>query len=116
MARCAAQNAFLGGGRAMTQRPSPDRALRKPSLFVIGAMKSGTTYLSRLLGLHPSIFIPSLEEPSYFVPPDQLRSLWPHLWDLGIWRSEEAYLRLFSPGGDAPILGEASTNYSKFPL
>lgn len=90
--------------------------MRKPNLFVIGAMKSGTSYLSRLLGLHPSIFIPSLEEPSYFVPPDQLRDLWPYMWGQGIWRSEEAYLRLFLPGGDAPILGEASTNYSKIPL
>jgi hypothetical protein len=100
----------------MQRLPSPDRSLRKPGLFVIGAMKSGTSYLSRLLGLHPSIFIPDLEEPSYFVPPGQLRDIWPYMWDQGIWRSEEAYLRLFQPGGDATILGEASTNYSKVPL
>lgn len=100
----------------MQRLPSPDRPLRKPGLFVIGAMKSGTSYLSRLLGLHPSIFIPHLEEPSYFVPPGQLRDQWPYMWDQGIWRSEKAYLRLFLPGGDAPILGEASTNYSKIPL
>lgn len=100
----------------MTRLPSPDRRLRKPNLFVIGAMKSGTSYLSRLLGSHPAIFIPGLEEPSYFVPPDRLRDLWPYMWDQGIWRSEEAYLRLFLPGGDVPILGDASTNYSKIPL
>lgn len=99
----------------MTRMVSPDRPLRKPNLFVIGAMKSGTSFLSRLLGQHPSIFIPRLEEPSYFMPSDQLRRLWPYMWDKGIWRSEDAYLRLFLPGGDAPILGEASTNYSKIP-
>jgi hypothetical protein len=94
---------------------SPERPLRKPNLFVIGAMKSGTTFFSRLLGQHPSIFVPSLEEPSYFVPPDQLRRLWPYMWEQGIWRSEEAYLRLFLPGEQAPILAEASTGYSKLP-
>jgi hypothetical protein len=100
----------------MLPLPSPDRFLRRPDLFVIGAMKSGTSFLSRQLGRHPSIFIPSLEEPSYFVPPDQLRQLWPYMWEQGIWRSEEAYLRLFLPGKEAAILGEASTNYSKVPL
>jgi hypothetical protein len=105
---------------------SPERAiahlrpeatgLRKPNLFVIGAMKSGTTYLNKLLGAHPAIFMCAPEEPSYFVDPRQLRTLWPDAWDLGFWRSEERYLRLFSAGGDAVLLGEASTNYSKRPL
>lgn len=90
--------------------------LRKPNLFVIGAMKSGTTYLSKLLGVHPSIFICSPEEPSYFVDPEQLRTIWPAAWDLGYWRSEEHYLRLFRNAGNAVYLGEASTNYSKCPL
>lgn len=100
----------------MLPSPSRDGPPRRPDLFVIGAMKSGTSFLSRQLGRHPSIFIPLLEEPSYFVPPDQLRQLWPYMWDQGIWRSEEAYLRLFLPGKDAAILAEASTNYSKIPL
>jgi hypothetical protein len=88
----------------------------KPNLFVIGAMKSGTTYLNKLLGGHPSIFMASPEEPSYFVDPEQLRTLWPEAWDLGFWRSEETYLNLFRSCGDAVILGEASTNYTKRPL
>jgi hypothetical protein len=99
----------------MQLSPSPEESLRKPDLFVIGAMKSGTSFLSRQLGRHPSIFIPILEEPSYFVPPDQLRQLWPYMWEQGLWRSEEAYLRLFLPGKDAVILAEASTNYGKYP-
>src|SRR5580698_312787 len=81
-------------------RPDRGRNLRKPNLFVIGAMKSGTTYLSKLLGAHPSIFICSPEEPSYFVDPEQLRAVWPAAWDLGFWRSEERYLRLFRNAGN----------------
>lgn len=109
----------------MTPPPSPERhtarpanaaAMRKPNLFVIGAMKSGTTFLSRLLDSHPSIFMAQPEEPSYFVPQQQLRKLWPYMWDQGLWRSEENYLALFRPGEGAMILGEASTNYSKLPL
>jgi hypothetical protein len=30
---------------------------RKPNLFLIGAMKSGTTYLRKLLNAHPDIFM-----------------------------------------------------------
>jgi len=89
---------------------------RRPNLFVIGAMKSGTTFLSRLLDAHPSIYIARPEEPSYFVAQEQLRTLWPGMWDRGYWRSKDAYLRLFEPGGDAAFLGEASTNYTKIPL
>ena len=91
-------------------------ATQKPNLFLIGAMKSGTTYLNKLLGAHPSIFMCTPEEPTYFVDPSQLEKLWPHVWDLGFWRSEKQYLRLFESSEDAEILGEASTNYSKLPL
>ena len=38
------------------------------------------------------------------------------MWDQGYWRSEDNYLRLFGEAQDATILGEASTNYAKFPL
>jgi len=104
--------------------PAPSRGaphwqaqgLRKPNLFLIGAMKSGTTYLNKLLGAHPAIFMCSPEEPSYFVDPKQLRALWPKAWDLGLWRSEERYLDLFRTNRDAVLLGEASTNYTKRPL
>ena len=74
--------------------------VRRPNLFVIGAMKSGSTFLSRLLDHHPAIYMARPEEPSYFVPQDQLHALWPSMWDQGYWRCEEAYLRLFEPAGD----------------
>jgi len=103
-------------GHATREWESSAGAQRKPNLFVIGAMKPGTTYLNKLLGAHPSIFMCSPEEPSYFVDQKQLRRLWPEAWDLGFWRSEDYYLRLFQSSGDAVVVGEASTNYTKRPL
>jgi hypothetical protein len=89
---------------------------RKPNLFLIGAMKSGTSYLRKLLNAHPDVYMCEPDEPSYFVDPRQLRTFYPEMWERGLWRSEERYLDLFRPAGDAPILGEASTNYTKLPL
>jgi len=110
-----APRAVDSGCTSARLRP-PTVRLRRPNLFVIGAMKSGSTFLSHLLNLHPAIYIARPEEPSYFVAPDELRVLWPRMWEQRYWRNEETYLRLFEPAGDAPVLGEASTNYSKIPL
>jgi hypothetical protein len=88
----------------------------KPNLFLIGAMKSGTTYLRKLLNAHAAIFMCEPDEPSYFVEPQQLKAIWPDMWARNLWRSEENYLALFGSAGDATILGEASTNYAKRPL
>jgi hypothetical protein len=88
---------------------------RKPNLFLIGAMKSGTTYLRKLLNAHPDIFMCDPDEPSYFVDPRQLRTIYPEMWERGLWRSEGHYLDRFRPGGDARILGEASTTYTMLP-
>ena len=89
---------------------------RKPNLFLIGAMKSGTSYLRKLLMAHPDIFMCEPDEPSWFVDPRDLRAIWPDMWERGLWRSEARYLELFRAAGDAAILGEASTGYTKLPL
>ncbi len=88
----------------------------RPNLFIIGSMKSGTTYLSGLLAAHPAIFMSSSKEPCRFVDPKVLCKEWPWPWEQGYCRSEERYLSLFSAAGDATILGEASTVYSQVPL
>ena len=93
-------------GHATRERTNGVRSQRKPNLFVIGAMKSGSTYLNKLLGAHPAIFMCSPEEPSYFVDQKQLRALWPEAWDLGFWRDEDHYPQLFRSSGDAAVLGE----------
>lgn len=89
--------------------------MRGPNLFCIGAMKSGTTYLSQLLGSHPEIFICSPREPCFFLDPKQLRRVWPYMWQCGFWRSEDTYLQLFADAGEAKYVGDASTFYSASP-
>lgn len=88
----------------------------RPNLFLVGAMKSGTTYLSGLLGANPDIFMCHPEEPSYFVPARTLRRIWPYMWEQGFWRCEENYLSLFSEARNVRWVAEASTNYTKVPL
>ena len=88
----------------------------RPNLFLIGSMKSGTSYLSELLGAHPAIFMSAEKEPTYFVDPKVLRQGWPRMWAQGYWKSEERYLNLFAAAGHAAVIGEGSTCYSKLPM
>lgn len=88
----------------------------RPNLFIIGAMKSGTTYLSGLLAAHPSVFMSSPKEPCRFVDPKVLRREWPWPWEQGYCRSEERYLALFGAAASASVIAEASTVYSQAPL
>jgi len=88
----------------------------RPNLFVIGAMKSGTSYLARLLWDHPEVFMSDPKEPCYFVDPRVLRRNWKWPYRMGYWRSEDRYLSLFAKAGNARIIGEASTVYSRAPL
>jgi len=37
-----------------------------PNLFVVGAQKSATTYLSTMISTHPNVYIPEVEEPHFF--------------------------------------------------
>ena len=89
--------------------------MRRPNLFCVGAMKSGTTYFSQLLGSHPEIFICAPREPCFFVDPNQLLRVWPYMWRCGFWRSEDSYLKLFAAAGEAQYVGDASTPYSASP-
>lgn len=87
----------------------------KPNLFLIGAMKSGTTSLHELLAVHPEIAMSEPKEPCYFVDAELLKTLWPEMWRMEFWHSEAAYLALFPDKPGAPYYGESSTDYSKRP-
>lgn len=87
----------------------------RPNLFIIGAMKCGTSSLHAYLGAHPAIFMSPVKEPDHFVDRETLHLIWPPLVHRGYWRAEK-YLALFRAAGDATIIGESSTNYSKLPL
>jgi len=89
---------------------------RAPNLFVIGSMKSGTTYLTRLLEAHPAVFMCPVKEPCSFADPSVLKSFWRGRWRDGHWRSLDRYLSLFAAAGDVPYRAEASTVYSQVPV
>jgi hypothetical protein len=77
---------------------------RRPNLFLIGAMKSGTTSLHAYLGSHPQIFMCSKKEPEFFAK-ETVRG-----------RGEDWYLTLFAAAESEPIIGESSTAYSRIPV
>lgn len=86
-----------------------------PNLFVIGAMKSGTSSLDAYLGSHPQVFMAPSKEPTHFVDERELKKVSRATWNLRYWESRERYLEQFAAAGDALVRGESSTNYSKLP-
>ncbi|WP_300458619.1 sulfotransferase [Desulfobacula sp.] len=89
--------------------------LKEPNLFIIGAMKSGTSSLHLYLNEHPDIFMCQPKEPSYFVESNQLKAYWKNMWEKGYWKSIEDYQALFKDANSSKIIGESSTTYSKYP-
>lgn len=76
----------------------------KPNLFIIGAMKSGTTSLHNYLDLHSRIAMSREKEPGYF------------LKDTHSSEEESEYLRLFANKQIYAYCGESSTHYTKLPI
>jgi len=46
--------------------------IHKPNFFILGAGRSGSTYLYALLRQHPDIFLTSIKEPTFFCKPFQV--------------------------------------------
>jgi hypothetical protein len=84
-------------------RPVVSTAGRLPDFVVIGAMKAGTTSLWEALRAHPQVFVPELKELHFFSNPGRLGH------DMAWYREQ------FAGAGDARAVGEASTNYTKYP-
>ena len=76
----------------------------RPNLFIIGAMKSGTTSLHNYLDMHPEIAMSEEKEPGYFVE------------ELSLQRGEDWYTSLFESDAQYRYRGESSTHYTKLPL
>ena len=76
-----------------------------PNFIIVGAAKSGTTTLHRLLNQHPNIFLPDTKEPHYFCRDKQ--------FNFPVTSTRKEYLKLFSNHAE-PALGEASTAYLYF--
>lgn len=79
--------------------------IRKPNLFIIGAMKAGTSSLCRYLGEHDDVFMSAIKEPMYFSA-KETRSQ----------REVDDYLGLFADARDERYVAEGSTGYSKRPF
>lgn len=69
-----------------------------PNFFIVGAAKCGTSSLADYVGQHPSVYLPSIKEPFYFVS------------DIGFSNYDE-YMLLFRNSGDVLAMGEASAGY-----
>lgn len=82
----------------MSQPPGGNR----PSFFILGAPKCGTTSMAAYLGRHPRVFMCEPKEPHYFCMDLPKRRVYPDLDD---------YLALFAGQADDEIAGEASTWY-----
>jgi hypothetical protein len=93
--------------------PIPIDACR-PNLFLVGAMKSGTTTLYASLKRHPEVFMSAGKEPNYFIAADAR----PEGNIFGEASDEESlgiYLELFREARGFRYAGEASTFYTRHP-
>ncbi len=79
-----------------------------PNLYIVGAVKSGTTSLYAYLGQHPEIFFPDMKEPHFFSCP-QPSAEQTHL--ITYINDEAAYRRLYAKGEGYPWRGDASPSY-----
>ena len=76
---------------------------KKPSFFIVGAPKCGTTALAKYISEHDDIFMSSPKEPHYFATNFDNR--------MRIAQSESHYLSLFNNAKKGQICGEASVWY-----
>lgn len=100
----------------------------KPSFFLVGAAKSGTTSLSAYLESHPDLFVSVIKEPNYFsqdIDVSTFRKGYSKSFDgqdtieanpfekrqIAFLRDEELYAQLFRPNNSTVYAGECSTSY-----
>lgn len=78
------------------------------SFLIVGAQKSGTTWLANMLKQHPQIFIPAQKEVFYFNRNFQIT---PDLLNYQFDKPVSWYLSYFEDAKSEQILGEASVGY-----
>src|SRR3954463_10515060 len=75
-----------------------------PNFVIIGAMKGGTTSLYHYLRMHPQVFMTEVKALHYFVA------------DKNLARGPAWSERQFAGADSALAVGEASPDYTKFPI
>ena len=110
---------------------SMDASPRRPDFLVIGAQRSGTTWLYHVLRQHPHLWLPPVKELHYFDRPqlrrgsvrleDWLPMAWTGLKTCDLWifryffglRSDEWYMQLFQKAqAKGLITGEITPAYA----
>ncbi len=79
-----------------------------PNLYIVGAVKSGTTSLYAYLGQHPEIFFPDMKEPHFFSRPRPSAEQ-AHL--ITYVKDEAEYQWLYAKGEGYAWRGDASPSY-----
>ena len=84
-----------------------------PNLFLVGAMKAGTTSVHYVLSEHPQIFMSEVKEPKYFAfYKEQRHFLGPQdPANQRLYVDRRRYLSLFRNRGTEKYAGESSTIY-----
>ncbi len=77
---------------------------RQPSVFLIGAAKSGTTSLYHYFKLHPQLFLPKLKEPMFFATPECNG-------ETGTIRDLDEYQKLYADCPQGSLAFDCSTLY-----
>lgn len=80
-----------------------------PDFFVIGAYRSGTTFLHRTLGQHPEVFMPIIKEPNFFAVDDNAEAT-PELLSRSVVDRAE-YDRLYRGASPTQRCGDVSPEY-----
>jgi len=85
-----------------------------PHFVVIGAPRSGTTWLYKQLAASPEIYMPENKEPRFLAvddPGQQFHGPGDDVWASGLVRTGAAYEALFADARPGQRCGEASTDY-----
>jgi hypothetical protein len=86
-----------------------------PNLFLVGAMRAGTTALHQALTAHPDVYMSPVKEPAYLADPVELETDSRIAFDAGFTGNRARYLSLFREAAGAAYIGESSTHYTKRP-
>jgi hypothetical protein len=90
-----------GTGAARTGQHMPD-------FFIVGAPRSGTTFMFDYLGAHPQIYAATRKEPQFFATDLDSGS---YLDSVTFVRDRDEYLALFAGARPDQLAGEGSTWY-----
>lgn len=85
----------------------------RPSFFIVGAPKAGTTALHAYLEKHPQVCMSSDKEPNYFTATAIAAQDLYYKKKNAV--TEQEYLQLFHPKSGSKIAGEASVSYLYYP-